>query len=91
MPRKKTPADIAAGQLVLAVQKVQNEHAGTEKGYEADAVLQRAHELHMAAVSGSLQAKLNGRNVMQYLGPQWVMLNPQVLAYIATLEAMCEV
>ena len=87
MPKKKTPQLKAAGQLVLAIQKVQNYRAGTEQAEQAHVIMNRAHDLHMAAGAGNILVKLGGKSVAQYLGADWVACHPGVVVAVAALEA----
>lgn len=92
MPRNKTAQDLAAGQLIRAIQRVQNEFAGQLPQWnEAQEVMDRAHALHTAAVRGTMEHQLKGRTVIDYLGAQWVILHPQVLLAVESLEETCSV
>ena len=86
MPRTKTPQQIAAGKLVSAIQKVQSFRSGTPQWHEADAVMNRAHSLHMASVLGTLSAELAGNTVAGYLGADWVACHPGVVLAAKQLE-----
>jgi hypothetical protein len=86
MPKQKTPQLKAAGRLILAIQKVENYRAGTEQAHEAHVVMNRAHDLHMAAGAGSILAVLGGKSIAQYLGADWVACHPGVVAAVAALE-----
>ena len=87
MPKKRTPQLKAAGQLILAIQKVQNYRAGTKQADEAHAIMNRAHDLHLAASAGNILAVLGRNSVAQYLGADWVACHPGVVAAVAALEA----
>jgi len=87
MPRKKTPQQSAAGQLVLAIQKVQSFRSGTEQWNEAQVVMDRAHELHLASIAGTLAQVLKGKSIAQYLDDNWVACHPGVVAAVKALEA----
>jgi hypothetical protein len=55
MLRYRTPADTAAGKLVLAVQKVLgSQWHDMDRYYFAEAVMNRAHKLHQAAIQSRL-------------------------------------
>lgn len=86
MPRKRNPQQVAAGKLVLAIQKVQSYRAGTSQWHEAGEVMGRAHELHQAAVAGRLAGALSGKTIAQYLGANWVACHPGVMSAIEVLE-----
>ena len=88
MPRIRNSQDVAAGQLIRAIQRVQNGFAGQlPQWYEAQEVMDRAHHLQLAAVSGTLEQLLAGRAVIDYLGVKWIILHPQTLLSVQSLEA----
>jgi hypothetical protein len=77
MPRKRSPVGIAAGKLILAIEK-----AGAEDG-----VMRRARTLLRAAQSASVSSLLDGRSVAEYLDPVWVDMHPAVKPSIVALAA----
>jgi hypothetical protein len=87
VPRKKTPADIAAGKLVLAIQNVWGYRLGTDQAADAEAAMNKAHELHQAAVAGKLHQILGNDSVVDYIGRAWVECHPSVKESVETLEA----
>jgi hypothetical protein len=87
MPRKKTPTDVAAGRLVLAIQKVWGYRLGTNQAAAAEAAMNRAHDLQQAARSGTLEQLLGTRNTADYVGRDWVECHPGVKQAAANLEA----
>jgi hypothetical protein len=86
MPRKRNPAGIAAGKLVLAIQ-----HACAEDG-DADAlvarkVMDRARTLLQAAQIAAVLRLLDGRTIVEYLDAVWVEAHPSVGPHIDALVA----
>ena len=77
MPRKRSPVGIAAGKLILAIQKEGGE----------DKVMRRARTLLQAAQVASVSSLLDGRSVAEYLDPAWVEMHPSVKPSIAALVA----
>jgi hypothetical protein len=91
MPRKRSPAGIAAGKLILAIQQEQGEVVGEPDATRAQKVMDRAHTLLQAAQTASVSSLLDGRSVAQYLDPVWVEMHPSVKpsieAFIAAVSA----
>ena len=86
MPRRRTPADIAAGRVIRAVQRVWSEYAGTDEGYIAESVTERAHAIHQAIIANNLSQTLAGRTIRQYLDEDWVTFYPDVDEAVRRLE-----
>jgi hypothetical protein len=91
MPRKRNPVGIAAGKLILAIQKECNEVAGQRDAALAQKVMHRARVLLQASQSSSVPNLLDGRTVVEYLDPVWLEMHPSVRphieAFIAALSA----
>jgi hypothetical protein len=87
VPRARTKADSAAGKLISAVQKVWAYRFGTDQAAEADAVMNRAHDLHLAILAGRLDEVLSGRTIRDYLGADWIMCHPGVDKAVKSLES----
>lgn len=88
MPRKRSPVAIAAGKLILAIQKACEEAAAEPDTALAQRVLYRARTLLRAAQSASISSLLDGRSVAEYLDPGWVETHPSVQPGIAALIAV---
>lgn len=90
MPRKRNPVGIAAGKLILAIQKECDQVIGTPAATRAERVLDRARTLLQASQSASVLNLLDGRSVAEYLGAEWVKAHPSVqpsmAAFIAALS-----
>lgn len=84
MPRKRNPVGIAAGKVILAIQKAHGEAA--DDGL-AQKVLDRAHTLLQASQSNSVVSLLDGRSVTEYLSAEWVETHPAVRPSIEALVA----
>src|SRR5215216_4464562 len=87
MPRKRNPVGLAAGKLILAIQKECNEASGEPDATLSRRVMSRARTLLQASESSSVQNLLDGRSVLEYLDPAWVELHPAVEPSIALLVA----
>ena len=91
MPRKRNPVAIAAGKLILSIQKEWDEAIGESDAALARQVVDRAHVLLQATQSSSVLNLLDGRTVVEYLDPAWVEMHPAVrpsiLAFVAALNA----
>jgi hypothetical protein len=91
MPRKRSPVGIAAGKLILAIQKERGEVIGEPDAALAQMVMDRAHTLLQAAQIASVPSLLDGRSVVEYLDPVWVEMHPSVkpsiAAFVAALNA----
>jgi hypothetical protein len=91
VPRKRNPVGIAAGKLILAIQKECNEVAGEPDAARARKVMHRARVLLQASQSSSVSNLLDGKTVVEYLDPVWVEMHPSVKpdieAFIAALSA----
>jgi hypothetical protein len=87
MPRQINPLAVAAGKLVLAIQKECREvldSSGTSTAYE---VMSRATTLQHAAHNRCVQALLNGHSVAEYLDAAWVEKHPAVRLSIESFSA----
>lgn len=91
MPRKRNPVGIAAGKLILAIQKEWSEVAGGPDAARAQKVMDRARILLQASDSSSVSNLLDGRTAAEYLDPAWVEMHPSVKphveAFVAALRA----
>jgi hypothetical protein len=90
MPRKRTPADIAAARLISAVQKVWTDYIGTDEGYIAEAVINRAHDIHQAIIAQRLPGTLAGRTLRQFLDEDWITFYPGVDEAVRDLESVVD-
>lgn len=90
MPRKRNPVGIAAGKLILAIQKEWSEVIGEPDAARAQKVMDRAHTLLQASRTSSVSNLLDGRSVVEYLDPVWVEMHPAVRpsieAFVAALS-----
>lgn len=88
MLRKRSPVALAAGKLILAIQKERGEvAAGDPDAAVAQKVVDRAHTLLQAAHRASVSSLLDGRSVAEYLDPVWVQMHPGVEPSIVALVA----
>lgn len=91
MPRKRNPVGIAAGKLILCIQKECGEAIGEPDAALAQKVMARAHTLLQASQNSCVAGLLDGRSVVEYLDPVWVEMHPSVgpsiVAFVAALSA----
>ena len=73
---------LAAGKLILAIQKERGEFSGEPA---AQKVLDRARTLLQASESSSVLNLLDGRPVIEYLGAEWVETHPPVKLAVEAL------
>jgi hypothetical protein len=86
MPRKRSPVGIAAGKLILAIQK-ESGVIGEPDAARAHHVMNRARTILQAAQLGSVSSLLDGRSIAEYLDPVWVEMHPSVKPSIVALVA----
>ena len=90
MRRKRNPVGIAAGKLIVAIQKECAEAIGEPDAALGGKVLDRAHVLLQASQSSSVLSLLDGRTVVEYLDPAWVerhsSVTPSIVAFMAALD-----
>jgi len=88
MPRHRTPLEAAAGKLIVAIQKEWASEAGQPWAARSEKVMHSAHALLLAACKeGSVKSVVGPGSVRTFLGWEWVDAHPDVLPYIADLEA----
>jgi hypothetical protein len=91
MPRKRNPVGIAAGKLILAIQKEWGAIMEEPDAALAQKVMDRARTLLQASQSSSVSNLLDGRSVVEYLDPVWVekhpSVKPSIAAFVAALSA----
>ena len=94
MPRKRNPVGLAAGKLILAIQKECAEAAGSADAALAKKVVARAHTLLQASQSSSVSNLLDGQSVADYLDREWLAMHPAVQpsvdAFVAELALSAE-
>ena len=89
MARKRNPVAIAAGKLILAIQRECAKAISDDDAIAGERVLYRAHTLLQASQSSSVISLLDGRTVVEYLDADWVRTHPSVEPYIyAFVEAL---
>ena len=89
MARKRNPVAIAAGRLILAIQRECGKLISDDDAVSGEKVLYRAHTLLQASQSSSVTSLLDGRTVIEYLDTDWVRAHPTVAPSIdAFVEAL---
>jgi hypothetical protein len=78
MPRKINLLAVAAGKLVLAIQKEAGEVNNGSDAAVASTVRSRAQSLQHAAHNDCVAALLDGRSVAAYLDAAWVETHPAI-------------
>ena len=82
MPRKINSLAVAAGKIVLAIQKESHEivEGSATSTYE---VMSRAQTLQHAAHNECVPELLVGRSVAEYFGAAWIEMHPAVKTCVA--------
>jgi hypothetical protein len=80
MPRKINALAVAAGKLILAIQKEEGE------ANDGRVVVSRAHTLQHAAHNNCVPALLNGRTVVEYLDAAWTEMHPAIKPSVEAFE-----
>ena len=89
MARKRNPLGIAAGKLILAIQRECSEVISDDDAIAGERVLYRAHTLLQASQSSAVISLLDGRTVAEYLDADWIRAHPSVEPSIhAFVEAL---
>lgn len=90
MPKFRTEAEVAAGKLISAIQKVWDGQMGEDSAAESEAVMHTSHELLQAASSGGVAELLQGRSIRDFLGQSWVQSHPEILPHLNRLQSLIE-
>jgi hypothetical protein len=81
MPRKINALAVAAGKLILAIQK--ESHVAADGSVVPDyEVMNRAQTLQHAAHNDCVRALLVGRSVAEYFGAAWIEMHPTVKPFV---------
>lgn len=82
----RTAQQIAAGQLISAIQKEWMAEMGEPASTHSETVMNRAHELLQAASENRLHELLQECSIAEFLGHDWVATHPGVVAAIKALK-----
>lgn len=63
----------------------------SDKRFTAEAVMNRAHQLHVAIIQKRLPEELAGRTIRQYLAAGWVLGEKGVTLALERLESALDV
>lgn len=85
MPRIRNTVAIAAGKLIVAIQKEASAPSEETDRALAQKVMSRARTLLQATESSSVLNLLDGRSVAEYLDSDWVKRHPSVQPCIDVL------
>lgn len=88
MPRHRTPLEVAAGKLILAIQREWSAEAGEPSAVMSEQVMHSSHNLLQAAKRGSIADVVGSGSVSEFLGKQWVQEHPKVWPHILALEGL---
>ena len=91
MPREKSESEIAAGRLILAIQKEWVLELGEPKAEQSELVMGRAHELLQARHAVSMLSVLGSKSVAEFLGESWLQSHKGVTSSIYELESAIEI
>jgi len=86
MAKHRTESEIAAGQLISAIQKEWGKELGNNNAPVSEAVMDLAHELLQAKSTENIKSILGQRTVAEFLGELWVARHPSVIPAIKGLE-----
>jgi hypothetical protein len=87
MPRHRTTYELAVGKLISAIQKEWTRHAGEgEIASQSESVMYRAYDLYKTESQSDFVDLLQGRDIEQYLGSDWVKQHPQIRQHIRHVE-----
>jgi hypothetical protein len=88
MPRQQNPIGIAAGKLILAIQKERDSESGESDAGVTQRIANRAHTLLQASRTASVTNLLDGRSLKEYLDVDWVAAHPKVHPSIEALALL---
>lgn len=88
MPRNRSPLEVAAGNLISAIQREWQAEAGEPASVVSEGVMNSSHALLQAAKAGSIARAIGSGSVSEFLGKQWVQSHPRVWPHIQVLEAV---
>jgi hypothetical protein len=88
MPRKRSELQVAAGKLILAIQKEWRKESGESTSGFSENVMYAAHDFLQAGTLDGIRKLLGPMSVQQYLGEVWVQRHPNVKPAIAVIEGL---
>jgi hypothetical protein len=86
MTRTRTPLELAAGKLIVAIQKEWGAELGEPGSAAPEEVMHASHDLLQAAKAGALVNLPGSASVSEFLGVQWLQAHPSVRPYVQALE-----
>ena len=86
MTAMRTAQQIAAGQLISAIQKEWIAEMGEPAAAYSEEAMDRAHEMLQAAAQNRLPELLHDRSIAEFLGCDWVATHTQVIPTIQALN-----
>ena len=87
MAKDKNKIEIAAGNLISAIQKEWNNEIGEPEAVTSEEIMNKGHDLLKGAKNNNLENVLKGMSVSQFLGDMWVQKHQSVKKSILSLEA----
>jgi hypothetical protein len=86
MKSARSPIEVAAGQLILAIQKEWNARLGAPDSAAGEQVMSAAHDLLKAAKTGTLADVVGSSSISRFLGTDWIQAHPLIVTYVSALE-----
>ena len=85
MPRSRTTLEQAAGKLILRIQQEWMQELGEPAAEDSEQVMNRAHDLLVAASAGRLDQGLQQQSIEEFLGREWLRRHPEVQPFVNAL------
>ena len=85
MPRSRTALEQATGKLILRIQQEWMQELGEPAAADSEQVMNRAHDLLVAASAGRLDQGLQQQSIEEFLGREWLRSQPAVQPFVNAL------
>jgi hypothetical protein len=90
MPRSRTTLEQAAGKLILRIQQEWMRELGEPAAADSEQVMNRAHDLLVAASAGQFGHRLQQQSIEEFLGKEWLRKHPGIQPFINDLTAQLQ-
>lgn len=85
MPRNRTALEQAAGKLILRIQQEWMQELGGPAAADSEQVMNRAHDLLVAASASRSDQGLLQQSIEEFLGREWLRRHPGVQPFVNAL------
>ncbi|UBQ41127.1 hypothetical protein [Comamonas thiooxydans] len=85
MPRNRTALEQAAGKLILRIQQEWMQELGGPAAADSEQVMNRAHDLLVAASASRFGQGLLQQSIEEFLGKEWLRRHPDVQPFVNAL------